>query len=329
MNKYKIITVTILLFLSAISCAAEQKKTLRIATYNVENLYDRYDNPYSSKDSRVDQNTSPKPARELYALSKVIKSINADIIALQEVENRGFLSEFNSSYLRELKYKYVVLIEANSSKTSRGRGIDVAVLSRVPVYSATTFQHHKFPLNKKKNSKASFSRDFLHVKLMPENFPEINLFVLHPISKLGGVYAHYRRIAEAKGAAAVVIKELGKEKDPWIVIAGDFNDSPTSESLKHYLNIPGIPLKRIPAYDSKKKEFTFYSKGDSYPPSVLDHILVSKPVENALVSTTAEIWNDKTAESASDHRPVYITLRNGKQEDGIFVAKRLGTQRSE
>ena len=310
MNKYKIIIVTIALFFPVISFAGEQKKSLRIATYNVENLYDRYDDPYSSKDSRVDQDTSPKSARELYALSKVIKSVNADIIALQEVENRGFLNEFNNSYLRDLKYKYVVLIEANSSKTTRGRGIDVAVLSRVPVYSATTFQYYKFPLNKKKNSTATFSRDFLHVKLMPENFPTINLFVLHPISRRGGVYAHYRRIAEAKGAAAVIIDMLGKEENPWIVIAGDFNDIPTSESLKTYLNIPGIPLKRIPAFDSKKKTFTWYSKGDSYPPSILDHILVSKPVEEALASTTAEIWNDKTAASASDHRPVYITLRS-------------------
>lgn len=308
MDKYKIIIITIVLFLSATSFAKKENKTLRIATYNLENFYDRYDNPYSSKDSRVDQNTAPKPARELYALSKVIKSVNADIIVFQEVENRGFLSEFNNSYLRDLKYKYVVLIEANSSKTTRGRGIDVAMLSRVPVYSATTFQYYKFPLNERKASTASFSRDLLYVKLMPEGFPELNLFVLHPISQRGGAYAHYRRIAEAKGASTVISKELGKEKNPWIIIAGDFNDSPDSESVKTYQNIPGIPLKRIPAYDSKNKKFTFYAKGGGYPPSTLDHIIVSKPVEKALAEPNAKIWNDKTAAIASDHRPVYITL---------------------
>jgi len=310
MNKYKTIVTALAIFLSVNSFAGSEKKTLRIATYNLENLYDRYDNPYSSKDSRVDQNTSPKPARELYALSKVIKSVNADIIALQEVEDRGFLTEFNNSYLGDLKYKYVVLIEGNSSKTTRGRGIDVALLSRVPVYSATTFQYYKFSLNERKKSTTSFSRDFLYVKLTPEGFPEINLFVLHPISRRGGAYAHYKRIAEAKGAAKVITNELGKEKNPWIVIAGDFNDTPGSESLKTYQNIPDIPLKRIPAYDSKKKSFTFYGKSGSYPPDTLDHILVSKPVEKALASPNAEIWNDKTAGIASDHRPVYITLRN-------------------
>ncbi|RLD11997.1 MAG: hypothetical protein DRI44_02295 [Chlamydiae bacterium] len=306
MIKNKRILISLLIFFSVIAFADNTNKTLRVATYNLENFYDRYDDPYNSKDSRIDQNTAPKPARELYALSKVIKSVNADIIVLQEVENRGFLNEFNNSYLRELKYKYVVLIEANSSRTTRGRGIDVAMLSRVPIYSATTFQYYKFPLNRK--STASFSRDFLYVKAKPEGFPELNLFVLHPISQRGGAYAHYRRIAEARGAGEVISKELGKEKNAWIIIAGDFNDSPESESLKTYLNIPGIPLKRIPAYDSKRKKFTFYAKSGGYPPSTLDHILVSKPVEKALVKPEAKIWNDKTAAIASDHRPVYITL---------------------
>ena len=310
MNIYIIIIVSIALFFPGISFADNDNNSLRIATYNLENLYDRYDNPYSSKDSRIDYNTSPKPARELYALSKVIKSVNADIIALQEVENRGFLNEFNSSYLRDMNYKYVVLIEANSSKTTRGRGIDVAVLSRVPVYSATTFQHFKFPLNEKDNSMANFSRDFLYVKLRPKNFPEINLFVLHTISRRGGAYAHYRRIAEAKGAAKVITNELGKEKNPWIVITGDFNDTANSESLKTYMTIPGIPLKRIPAYDSKKKPYTYYGKNGTYPPATLDHIIVSKPIENALEQSNAVILNDKTAGIASDHRPVYVTLRN-------------------
>ena len=301
--------IFLLFFLALLAIAAEKPNTLRIATYNLENFYDRYDDPYSTKDLRSDQNTRPKPARELYALSKVIKKVNADVIALQEVENRGFLTEFNNSYLNGLNYKYIVLIEGNSSRTIRGRGIDVAALSRVPVYSATTFQYFKFPLNEKENSTAAFSRDLLYIKLTPEDFPMIHLFVLHPISRRGGAFAHYRRIAEAKGAAEVIQKELGDKKDPWIIIAGDFNDTPKSESLQTYLKIPGIPLKRIPAYDSKKKAYTFYGKSGSYPPDTLDHILVSKPVEKVLASPTAEIWNDKTAGTASDHRPVYITLK--------------------
>ncbi len=299
----------LIILITLASFAAESANALRIATYNVENLYDRYDDPYSSKDSRADQNTKSKPARELYALSKVIKKVDADILALQEVENRGFLTEFNNSYLGDLKYKNVVLIEGNSSRTIRGRGIDVAVLSRAPVYSATTFQYFKFPLNEKEKSVASFSRDFLYVKLTPENFPMIHLFVLHPISRRGGAYAHYRRIAEAKGAAAVIQNELAGKKDPWIIIAGDFNDTAKSESVQTYLKIPGFPLKRIPAYDAKKKPYTFYGKGGAYPPDTIDHILVSEPVEKALVKPTAEIWNDKTAATASDHRPLFITLK--------------------
>ena len=297
------------LLLAQNDCMADKKAlTLRIATYNVENFYDRYDDPYNSKDSRVDQDTAPKSSRGLWAIAKIIKSINPDIIALQEIENRGFLTEFNRSYLSDLGYKNVVLIEGNSSKTTRGRGIDVAVLSRVPVYSATTYQYFHFPIGE--NYYGKFSRDLLHVRLRPENFPEINFFVLHSASKRGGAFAHYRRIAEAKSAAKILSDELKNKKDDWVIVAGDFNDTPNSKSLKHYTSIPEIPLTRVPAFDAKQKQHTYYGKGNSYPPSALDHILVNDAAKNKLVSPVASIWNDKSAAIASDHRPVYITLQN-------------------
>ena len=101
-------------FFTLIICGCLVAEPLRIATYNIENFYDRNDDPYSTKDSRVDQGTAPKSARALYALAKVIKSVDADIIALQEVENIGFLREFNKSYLKDLGYKNVVLIHNSS-----------------------------------------------------------------------------------------------------------------------------------------------------------------------------------------------------------------------
>ena len=42
---------------------------LRIATFNLENLFDRYDDPYTA-DSSDDRGTQPKPARALFAVDR-------------------------------------------------------------------------------------------------------------------------------------------------------------------------------------------------------------------------------------------------------------------
>ncbi len=289
-----------------ILCRCLIAEPLRIATYNIENFYDRYDDPYSTKDSRVDQGTASKSARELWALAKVIREVNADVIALQEVENIGFLREFNNSYLKDMKYKNVVLIEGNSSKTIRGRGIDVAVMSRVPVLSATTYQHRKFDFEDDKNIK--FSRDFLHVKLKSPDYPVIHLFTLHTISKKSGAWTHYQRINEAKAGAQILEEQFAKDSNAWIIVLGDFNDGPNSKSVKTFLNIPGVPLKRVPVLDNKKRKYTWYGKGKYYSPSTLDHILVSLPIAEKINAKKSGVFNDKNAEQASDHRPLFIEI---------------------
>ncbi len=295
-----------LYFFTLIICGCIIAKPLRIATYNIENFYDRYDDPYTTKDSRVDQGTASKSARELWALAKVISSVNADIIALQEVENIGFLREFNKSYLKNLGYKNVVLIEGNSSKSIKGRGIDVAVLSRVPVLAATTYQHRNFIFEDGK--KVNFSRDFLHVQLKCPEHPVIHLFTLHTISKSSGAWTHYRRIAEAKAGATILEEQFSKDTNSWIIVLGDFNDGEKSKSVKTFLEIPKVPLVRIPLFDKKKKKYTWYGKGTGYSSSTLDHILVSKPMSEKINKKKSGIFNDKNAEKASDHRPLFISL---------------------
>jgi len=295
-----------LYFLAFSVCGMLTAEPLRIATYNIENFYDRYDDPYTTKDSRVDVGTSPKSARELWALSKVIKEVNADVIALQEVENIGFLREFNKSFLKDLGYNNVVLIEGNSSKSTRGRGIDVAVLSRVPVLSATTYQHRKFNIDGKKN--IQFSRDFLHVQLKSPDYPVIHLFTLHTISKSSGAWTHYRRVAEAKAGAKILEEQFAKDTNSWIVILGGFNDGPKSKSVKTFLDIPNVPMKRIPLLDDKKRNYTWYGSGGYYSPSTLDHIIASEPMAGRIKKSKSGIFNDKNAEAASDHRPLFIEV---------------------
>jgi endonuclease/exonuclease/phosphatase family metal-dependent hydrolase len=69
-----------------------------------------------------------------------------------------------------------------------------------------------------------------------------------------------------------------------------------------------VPLQLVPARDAHGREFTWYGKGETFPPARFDHLLVSRPLAARLVRPQAVIWNDAAAEIASDHRPVYIDI---------------------
>jgi endonuclease/exonuclease/phosphatase family metal-dependent hydrolase len=312
--------VLILFCLSAAGAELQTSTTLRVATYNVENFFDRYDDPYIN-DMNQDNGTKPKKWTELSALARVIKGVNADVLALQEIENRGALEEFNRAYLGDLGYRHVILVEANNSHASEySRGIDVALLCRVPVAAVTTYQNREFPL---RGDMKRFSRDLLHVRLKPYGFPETHIFVLHAPSKLGERRAYYRRLAEARESAKILTEQFAGDTNAFIIIAGDFNDETDSRSLGIFTSIPGVPLTRLPALDSKGRSYTWYGGEESpFPPNTFDHLLVSRPVEKATVGGQAHIWNDADAAKASDHRPVYMTMR-GTVHPAVTNAIRL------
>ena len=294
--------------LSAYGADRQEHSSLRVATYNTENFFDRYDDPYIN-DFNQENGTKPKKWLAMAALARVIKGVNADVIALQEVENRGALEEFNRAYLRDMGYRHVILVEANNSHASEySRGIDVAVLSRIPVAAVTSHQNREFRVQDRMRR---FSRDFLQVRLKPHGFPDTHLFVLHAPSKRGERRAYYRRLAEARESAVILTEQFAGKTDAFVIVTGDFNDEPDSKSLGVYTSIPAVPLCLIPPRDTKGRSYTWYGgEHSSYPPNTFDHILVSAPAKKLIVGGRATIWNDADAALASDHRPVYITLRS-------------------
>ena len=98
----------------------------------------------------------PKPPRHLEALLARTDRLNADVLAVQEVENIGALREFNSRL--DAPYRYVVLIEGNDP-----RFIDVGVLSRLPIRSAIS---HRWVPNPDDPGRFLFSRDVMAVEIL-------------------------------------------------------------------------------------------------------------------------------------------------------------------
>src|SRR5690606_29789752 len=96
---------------------SQSSSTITLATYNVRNLFDGIQNPGKAPETA-------KPEKELIYLGQAIQKIDADVIALQEVESKSTVEKFLNKYVPGHNYK-VVLVEAYDA-----RGIDVAILTR-------------------------------------------------------------------------------------------------------------------------------------------------------------------------------------------------------
>jgi len=202
---------------------------VRIATFNVENLFARF-----KFNSDVDPEKAVKDgwdANKVYftildevekqITGKLIRSLDADVIALQEVESLDTLRRFRGNYLGGPKvYPYSILIDGNDPRL-----IDVAVLSAHPIVRVRSNQYLR-------SGKAYlFSRDCLEVELEIRGNP-LYLFVNHFKSMLdkhdaknGRRNTRAKRQLQAKTVKEIVQARLGKQagKHPFIVL-GDLND---------------------------------------------------------------------------------------------------------
>jgi hypothetical protein len=117
-----------------------------------------------------------KPAAAQQALAARIAAVDADVLALQEVENLDALRRFNRDLLAQ-PYAYEVLVEGNDP-----RFIDVAVLSRLPIANVTT---HRFEVHPDDPMTPVFGRDLLELQVFNQTRGRklLTLFVTHLKSK--------------------------------------------------------------------------------------------------------------------------------------------------
>ena len=281
----------------------ETPTKIRIATYNVHNLFDGHDDPFT-KDEERNGKPMRTSASDLRALCSVIRDeIQADVLALQEVEHRELLRKVVRESLPGMAYQHVVLVEGNDSGPS-GRGIDVALLSRFPVGKVTSFQHLTF--HDAIGLPRRFARDALRVEVFPRPGFTLVLYVLHLKSRHGGDHSRLWRNAEAKQVRALVEAEWSRNAN--IVVLGDFNDDLASETLTTLCASGGPrPLTPVEAKDPSGSDTTCRSGG--YPPIRFDYILLSPELVPRQLPGTAKIIDGPQPQQASDHRAVIVDIR--------------------
>jgi len=274
-----------------------------VATFNTLNLFDDQDDPY-----HADEGTPPKPREELEHLAAAIRQVNADVLALQEVENRFYLERFNELLLSDLGYENVVLYEGNDR-----RGIDVALLSRLPVGPVTSYRHLRFPDGN--GQSMAFQRDLLRARIDPPAPasaasgqvppPSFDLFVVHLKSKRGQDEQRTlaTRLGEARAIRRIFDEILASDPTARFLICGDFNDTLDSQPLQTVLGTGPTALTGF-ANDLPAESRISYNQ-EPYQ-AMIDFLLASPALARHYRPGSYRILPGSIPTTGSDHNPVIV-----------------------
>ena len=254
---------------------------LRVATWNLLNLFDNHDHPI-----KPDEGTPPKSFAGLKRLARVIDELDADLLGVQEVENREVLLALNRHL--ERPYLHVELLEGNDF-----RGIDVGLLSRFPIERVSSHRLQAL------DGDHRFARDFplYRVRLGKDRFVEVG--VVHLKSKRGKkARSDAWRLAESQAIRRIVKRVRESEPSTPVVVMGDFNDARDAETLAPIMSTMRDATLSIPL--EKRHTFTFRGRGEQ-----IDFIMTTPD----LPAISARIR--PAADSPSDHRPVVVELKSG------------------
>ena len=212
-----------------------------IAFYNVENLFDTYDDPNTIDEAFLPDSdkkwTKSKYDKKIFKLGNALSNIGFEdtgkapvIIGLAEVENRKVVADLiNSKHLKNKDYAIV----HNDSPDERG--IDVAFIYQTKYFEYQSHESVSLYLEDEEGER-DYTRDILWVQGLL-NAEKIHVLVNHwPSRREGFEITNPKRIAAAEKNREIINQIKANEGDEAkIIIMGDFNDDPSSESIKDYL----------------------------------------------------------------------------------------------
>jgi endonuclease/exonuclease/phosphatase family metal-dependent hydrolase len=215
---------------------------IRLAAFNVENLFDDKDDPkLSGEQEDLKMTTDPVRLRNLAA---AIRELDADVLALEEVESEECLRAFRDNWLKDLGYTHLA-----SREVGYYRGVEQSVLSRFPIEEVRIYTEvriadavarlPKDPAERKRQKWADpdateggggFQRSPLHAKVRLPDGSLLDLFVVH--FKAGGKKFAHQRELEALTTVNLVDAVRAKDAEAQIAVVGDFNAEPMHMAAK-------------------------------------------------------------------------------------------------
>ena len=183
--------------------------------------------------------TKPVKAAAIVNTGRVMKDVDADILAVVEAENRPGLIRFNDIVLPQADatpYTHVMLIDGNDD-----RGIDVGIMTR-DNFPIVAIASHVDDVDN--NGKPVFSRDCASYCIQPPGGERLWILVNHLKSKGFGVPAQSSAKRKLQATRLRAIYDALVVTDPLIAVVGDMNDTPDSDPLSPLLG-DGSMLKDV------------------------------------------------------------------------------------
>ncbi len=266
-----------------------------VAFYNLENLFDTLDDP-----NTLDEDFLPDSEKrwnrkrydnKIFKLGTVISNIGFSktrkapiLVGVAEVENKKVLEDLTGS--KHLKNKDYGIVHFDSPDE---RGIDVGLLYQKQHFEVTHSESIVVLVDSQKGDR-DYTRDILWVTGNLNN-EKIHVLINHwPSRRDGAALTSYKRVAAAEKNREVIGQITSEDPGAKIIIMGDFNDDPSSESIRHLVqNDLFNPMERL---------LTRYSGSTSYRSqwNLFDQIIFShnfhKYEKGKHCFSDASIFND-------------------------------------
>lgn len=315
-------------------------KIISVGFYNLENLFDYeqdttirdYDFIPSGSKAWTSDKYQEKLSNMAYAISQVgveMAPAGLSVLGVEEIENRRVLEDLvKQPAIADRDYQIVHFDSPDR------RGIDVGMLYNPKHFSPISKDKIAYP---QVEGDTVYTRDILHVRGSLDG-DTVSFIVNHWPSRYGGeARSQPRRNRAAKRVKQLIDSLYSIDPDAKIIMGGDLNDDPTSESMVGFLQTKN-KLKDVKKGDLFNPMNDFYRRGlgsnayrDNW--SLFDQIVLSEPLLNKASTGyfyyKANIFNkkfliqrtgkykgypfrtfsfDKYQGGYSDHFPVYAYL---------------------
>lgn len=235
----RFLLLALALLLPAVAYAADD--AFHVANWNVENLFDTVDDPDNPYDDEFLPNnpttrwTRARFETKLDNLARVISGMNhgqgPDLLGLQEVENRYVLEELAP----RLPAKPYGIVHYDSPDP---RGIDTALLYNRDLF---TLRHSQaLPVALKWNRD---TRDILQTVFEDRHGHILHVLVNHWPSRGGGPNTEFDRFTAARTLAKTIERIFQRDSNAQVIVLGDFNDEPASQSIRVVLDVHPFPSR--------------------------------------------------------------------------------------
>lgn len=346
MSKLISFFVFVLLILVGTSLSAQkhQYKIAAIGFYNLENLFDTIDTEnvldteFSPQGAKVWDGT--KYHKKIDNMASVISELATEkckegisILGVSEIENRSVLEDLVvHPLLAERNYQIV-----HYDSPDR-RGVDVGLIYQPDHFVVLKSRPIPLLLYESDDTSRIYTRDILYVEGLFDG-ELMSVLVNHWPSRRGGEMRSGRLRAKAAGLCRTIVDSLiNANPNHKIVIMGDLNDDPNSNSLKKTLRAKSSTKELKKDSDLFNLMYDHYKKGigsnayrDAW--SLFDQIIVSKNLtdkgqsgyfvfkptihnDKKLIQTSGNFKNyplrtfsgDEFLAGYSDHFPVFTYL---------------------